>query len=402
MPRNVSAPGSVVRVAGVVGALAIAQSILGGTAFQALPALLRAHGAAPETLALTSVVMWPWAAKFAWAPLVERWRRPGDGRRRDRAIMLSGQALVVTAIVAIAVIGPGSAGLLVAILVLAATACATADIAVDAYAVEQTLTGRRGIATAAQVGGSYAGFVAGGGLLIVLVGIVGWTGGFLLLAALLAALGGAARLVRRPASRAVALARPSLAIAWRNPAVRQGIAFTLVVQAGGRLAQALMPAMLVDAGIGLPGIGSLLAAGAVAGGVTAVTGGCAVVRFGSAPVMRLALLLQAISIGVIASAALWGDTALRIAVIVQSVATALGAVGLYADLMGRAVGDQPGVDFTLFQCADAAGAALLGGAALMLASRIGFDATCAVAAAAPLLAMLAIAPLSRAHLGVPA
>lgn len=147
---GVAAPSSIIRVASVVGALAIAQSIVSGTAFQALPALLRAHGAAPETLALTSLVMCPWAAKFAWAPLVERWRRPGDGRWRDRSIMLAGQATVVAAIVAIGVVGPGSVAWLVAILVTAATASATADIAVDAYAVEQTPTGRRGIATAAQ------------------------------------------------------------------------------------------------------------------------------------------------------------------------------------------------------------------------------------------------------------
>lgn len=48
---GVAAPSSIIRVASVVGALAIAQSIVSGTAFQALPALLRAHGAAPETLA---------------------------------------------------------------------------------------------------------------------------------------------------------------------------------------------------------------------------------------------------------------------------------------------------------------------------------------------------------------
>ncbi|WP_294214245.1 MFS transporter [uncultured Sphingomonas sp.] len=399
---GVAAPSSIMRVASVVGALAIAQSIVSGIAFQALPALLRAHGAAPETLALTSLVMCPWAAKFAWAPLVERWRRPGDGRWRDRSIMLAGQATVVAAIVAIGVVGPGSVAWLVAILVTAATASATADIAVDAYAVEQTPAGRRGIATAAQVGGSYTGFVAGGGVLIVLVGIAGWAKGFLLLATLMVLLSGSALLVRRPVRRVLPPARPSLATAWRNTAVRQGIALTLVVQAGTRLAQALMPAMLVDAGIGLPGIGSLLAVGAVASGVAAVAGGWAVVRFGSTPVICLALSLQVLSIGVIASATVWDDMALRVAVIVQSVATALGTVGLYADLMGRAAGDQPGIDFTIFQCADAAGAVLLGGAALMMASRIGFDTTCMVAATVPLAALLPVTILSHIPRGDPA
>src|SRR5690606_23390418 len=66
--------------------------------------------------------------------------------------------------------------------------------------------------------------------------------------------------------------------------------------------------------------------------------------------------------------------------VIESAIMAAGFVVSYARLMALASPAQPGVDFTLFQCASAVAAAICGMTGAMLASRAGYAVTFACAA----------------------
>ena len=49
----------------------------------AVPAILRSQGVDLRWIGMLSLLYLPWAFKFLWAPLVDRWHLPALGRRRS-------------------------------------------------------------------------------------------------------------------------------------------------------------------------------------------------------------------------------------------------------------------------------------------------------------------------------
>ncbi len=89
----------------------------------------------------------------------------------------------------------------------------------------------------------------------------------------------------------------------------------------------------------------------------------------------------AVSLQMLALAALWAVStteapslvALAVPMAALTVAMAIGFVAMYALLMGASSLRQAGVDFTLFQCADAAVATLGGTSGGLLAAHLGYQ-----------------------------
>src|SRR5262249_10870370 len=120
---------------GLLCALYFSQGLPFGFFTQALPVLLRKQGLSLGEVGLSSLLAMPWALKFAWAPLVDRWFHPGVGRRRSW--ILPTQLLSASVLVACAARPPGPdlrplLGAVFAVNLLAATQ----DIATDGLAVD--------------------------------------------------------------------------------------------------------------------------------------------------------------------------------------------------------------------------------------------------------------------------
>jgi len=384
------------RVLPAIGGIYVAQSIVGGLTFQALPAVLRSGGAALSLIGAVSLLMLPQALKFLWSPFVERWRLPADGTRRSRRIILTGQALAVVLVLAVA--GTTDPVALFALLALAAVVTATLDIACDGFAVEQLPPSARGWGNVMQVGGGYVGMMLGGGLFLVGVARLGWATAAIALAVLLAIATVPLALLREPPGDAAVQARhrPALMHGLTRPLLRRGLLTVAWVQSGLRVAIMLMGPFLIDRGFGLEALGLLTGLGGTAASLLGTLAAAQLIgRFGAGRLLwAVAAVQAALFLGLAVAAHLPGlpQTGLAALALALSFATGAGFVVLYTAMMGWAAGPQPGIDFTLLQCADALVAAVTGLAAGSLAQHLGY-APCFLLAAA--LALTAAAGLAR-------
>lgn len=386
-------------LAAIVGIYA-AQSVVGGLVFQAVPAVLRQQGQELGLIGLVWLLMLPHALKFLWAPPVERWRLRPDGARRSRPIILAGQALTALLLLGLAAGGTDPTRLFL-ILAGATLATATVDIACDAFAVEQLPGRARGWGNVMQVGGAYLGVMLGGGLFLVLVARIGFAPAALILALLVGLLVVPLLLTREPPGDAAAQSahRAALGHALRRRGFRRALLCIAVMQIGLRLAHGLLGPFLVDRGFDLETLGLLTGAG----GTIASLAGTLVAAWlaGRRPAPMLlapAVLLQGLVFAGLGAAAFVPDLpreALAALALLLGFGAGAGFVLLYTAMMGWAAGPQPGVDYTLLQCADALMAALAGVLAGALAQRTGYGACFLLAAGLALLAALILPGLAR-------
>lgn len=390
------------RVLPVIAGIYITQSAIGGLTFHGVPAVLRQAGTALELIGLVSLFMLPWALKFLWAPPVERLRVRVDGGRRSRQIVLAGQLVTIGLVAGLALMEPtGAPAALLVVLALAAMITATVDTACDGYAIEQLTPATRNWGNTAQVGGGYLGAMAGGGLFLVLVGWQGWAVAALGLAGLLAVLtlpmASTPEPSRLPTEPGVP--RPSLAGAWGRPAVRWGLAVILVYQAGLRLSQGMIPPFLVDSGFDLQLIGSASGVGGtLASLVGTVLAGLAIRRRNPETALGPAVLAQFLVLLGFVLAALSGamsEEALVGLLLLKGFITGASFVVLYTAMMGWASLRQAGVDFALFQCADAGMAAIAGLGGGVLAGSLGYDACFGLSAGLALVAWIGLPTILR-------
>ncbi|WP_054484545.1 MFS transporter, partial [Achromobacter xylosoxidans] len=265
---------------------------------------------------------------------------------------------------------------------------ATVDIAGDAFAVEQLAARRRGWGNATQVGSSYVGMFLGAGLFVLLAGSHGWRVAaaamgllVLLLTLPFAGLREPARATDTPPHR------PSLPHALGRSGVRLGLLITVVFQIGSRLGAGMTSPLLLDRGVPLASVGWINGAGAVVAGLAGTLMGALALQRWRAVVAAMALQAAALilfvagvaapGLGLPAASPGW----LVALTLFKATTAATGFVTLYAFLMGLASPAQAGVDFTLFQCADALVAMVGGVAAGWLAQHLGYGACFGIAAA---------------------
>lgn len=385
-----------------------AQSLVGGLTFLGVPAVLRAENVALDRIGLVSLAMLVWALKFLWAAPVDAMRIAAGGRRRSRLVILAGEAVVVLALIAFGLAGRGDFSLLLGLLILMAVASATVDISCDAFLIEQFSNSRRGLANVAQVGGGYLGLIFGSGLFVAASAALGWMAASLLLAVLVIALSLPMAFIREHGTTQRAPSHPpTLLAALRRRQIVIGVVMTIIFEAGGRLTQALTGPFLIDAGLSLTSLGLLNGVGGVGAGLLGTAlGGWLAHRFEPKKAMFGVACLHVASLGsliiviTIAPDKLWLLTGLFV---LESGVMAAGFVVSYARLMAFASPSQPGVDFTLFQCASAIAAALCGMGGGLLASRVGYApvfgiATFATACVPGLLLLLEVRLDRRADL----
>ncbi|WP_424934417.1 MFS transporter [Amaricoccus macauensis] len=373
-------------IVGAIGGVYVAQSVLGGFTWTGLPGVLRANGMPLDQIGLVSLIVLPWALKFLWAPRVERFRLPARGRNRSGEIVMLGVGLVVASLLAVGLVGPSPVLLVLALLFVAAFATATVDIACDGFAVSALQGTNYGSGNAAQVGGAYLGSAIGGGLFLVLADHYGWLAGTWSMAAIIVVICIPFVLVARQGPVEERSHVPSLRAALARRQVRLGLGIAAIYVIAQKTAMGMIGPLFVDLGYSLSTLGLLSGAASLTLGLGgALAGGAIVRRFGSRPVLVAAIAAQG---GLLALVATSIATPLvepgliaPMIVLTSPAVMALGFVALYAQFMRWSDPAQGGVDFTLFQCMDAAISMVAGILAGLVAESLGYGVFFLVAAA---------------------
>jgi MFS family permease len=131
--------------------------------------------------ALMGLMLLPWTLKFLWAPMVDRVRFHTRAHRKSWIIPL--QILGAGLLVVVAFLEPESQLMAICLFfLLYSFFCATQDIAVDGLAVIVLNKREHGAGNSMQMGGYYLGELLGGAVLLILLGLYGWTVAILTLA----------------------------------------------------------------------------------------------------------------------------------------------------------------------------------------------------------------------------
>ena len=269
--------------------------LTGGT----LEAWLASESVDVRTIGLMSLVGLPYAFKFLWAPLLDRFDLP-LGRRRGW--IAASQLAVAVALVAMAATGANhdiarTAALGVVVAILSATHIA----AIDAYRTDVLAFAERGAGAASYLIGFRVGGVCAGGLALVLASYASFSLVYLALAAMLTA-SVAATLVapipppppRTPHSWREAVAG-AVADYMRRSGAARALLLVLTYRVGEALAGVMITPMLIAKGYSLATIGwASKAVGVTSAVVGGVIGGVVVARW----YLRSAMLL----FGVLATA----------------------------------------------------------------------------------------------------
>lgn len=167
----------------LLGVLYFAQGLPFGFQSKALPVLLREGGASLTAISFASALSLPWLLKWLWAPLVDRFGSERFGRRKSWIVPL--QALLALACVGAALGARSeSLGSVLVMVGLMNLLAATQDIATDGLAVDALSPRELGLGNAGQVVGYKLGMLTSGGLLVALVGDLGFQAVFLAMGAL--------------------------------------------------------------------------------------------------------------------------------------------------------------------------------------------------------------------------
>lgn len=280
---------------GLLTSLYFSQGLPFGFFTQALPVLLRQRGVDLGTIGLTSLLALPWALKFLWAPFMDRL-----ATRRTPILIL--QVLVAGTAMALSALDPSrSLWVLVGAVLICNLLAATQDVATDGLAVALLDRDERGWGNGVQVAGYRVGMILGGGALLVVFNELGWHGTFLMMAGLLLVATLPVALFREPARAHVP--RPAAPLAplldwFRRPGAWTWLGLLFAVKAGDAFASGMVRPFMVDAGLQLRDVGTVLGlGGSIAGLVGALVGGAVAGRIGRRPALQLFAVLQAAAVG---------------------------------------------------------------------------------------------------------
>lgn len=269
---------------GLLGTLYFSQGLPFGFFTQALPVLMRDQGYSLGEIGLSSLLAAPWAIKFLWAPLVDRYGSPAFGRRKSWIIPL--QLASATVLFALGWQQPATTlrALFYAVFIVNLLS-ATQDIATDGLAVERLSSEERGLANGLQVAGYRLGMIIGGGLLLIIYKYLGWQLTFTSMALMILAASLPALLMREyPSNPPVSTesAAPSLLFGrdhfLRQPGALRVLAVIVTFKLGDAFAVGMIRPFLKDLGLTLADIGWLLGTVGFMGGLLGALAGGAMVN----------------------------------------------------------------------------------------------------------------------------
>ncbi len=346
----------------VLACLYFAQGLPFGLLAKALPALARDAGMENTLIGLLALPAAPWALKFLWAPWIDRL---GAGKAHHRKRWIIGCQLAAAAVL-VFVASLDSARLfgdrwwlLLLLLTLLNSICATQDIATDGLATRLLALSDRGIGNSIQVMGYKSGLILGGASILMLADSLGWEATLLLAASLLVFLLLPLLLWREPTEDSPAqsvVQRPNWHWWWHTLLSlfrRPHMVLWLLVLAGYRTGEDfgvhMVKPWLVDSGWSLGAIGQLELTEGLIGLLSAALCGWWL-RYASRYYMLLFGAVFQVGIlvgwaGLVSYPAAHGVIWLQ--VVLQGVMEGVAAVALMTIMMDQCRPGTEGADFTL-------------------------------------------------------
>ncbi len=363
-----------------------------------LTAWLYVSGVSIEAVGLFALVSLPYNFKFAWAPVLDRFRLPWLTRRRGWIL-----AAQLGLVAAIGVMGTLDAATMTAQLALmaivVASLSASQDIVVDAYRSDVLGDNERGRGSAAYVAGyRVALIVTGSGALMISpyvgFGVAYWLVAALMLGGILATLKAPpAPRAKPPESMARAIVDP-LRELFRRRSALLALAIVLTYKLGDTVAEHMITAFLLDSGYSELDIGLWKQAmGMGATIVGAVVGGVMIDRIGVTRGLLLFGLLQALAnLGYMAIALAGKSHALLIVAIgVDNLCNGLGTAALMAFLLALCNKRFSATQYALLTSASSILGRSMGAGAGYVATAVGWTGFFAISMAAAVPALLMIA-----------
>lgn len=211
----------------------------------AMPSILRSQGVDLRWIGMLSLLYLPWACKFLWAPLIDRYYLPALGRRRTWLWLT--QIALATGVLVLAFTGLDY-GLFPFVLIglWISTWAATQDIAIDGYTVESLAASDHRLGSMAQSIGVALGSMIGGAGILLLYQLYGWRSALLSLAVLTALTMMAVTWINERPQTSPTSERPSFANTFRRREIRWALLLILLYRLVEAPAMAMLTPLLVD------------------------------------------------------------------------------------------------------------------------------------------------------------
>ena len=146
-----------------------------------LQAWMTDEGVDLAVIGIFSLVGLPYALKFLWAPLMDRWVPPYLGRRRGWTLLT--QILLVGSIFLLGMANPAAnPGLLALMAVLVTFFSASQDIVLDAYRRELLVDEELGLGSSVYINGYRIAMLASGGGALFLADVLPWSAVYAIMA----------------------------------------------------------------------------------------------------------------------------------------------------------------------------------------------------------------------------
>ncbi|MCB1052946.1 MAG: MFS transporter, partial [Acidobacteria bacterium] len=223
-----------------------------------LPYVMRDQGASLVGIGLAHLLSLPWALKFLWAPLLDRYGSARLGHRRGWILLLQASSALV--LLCLAWMGEVSLKALLWGFVLTNLLAATQDIASDGLAVLVLNSEERGVGNGIQVAAYRLGMIGGGGLILLLLPHWGQARIFLAVALMILAASIPVFFCREPV---VAISKDTnwlgdLREALVRPGILRWLAVLVLLKFGDEMTSAMLVPFLKDQGLSIDQVGTLI------------------------------------------------------------------------------------------------------------------------------------------------
>ncbi|MCU4395322.1 MFS transporter [Acinetobacter parvus] len=322
----------------------------------ALPAILRHQGVDLRWIGMLSLLYIPWAFKFFWAPLIDRFYFKKLGKRKTW--LLFTQIALVLGVVALALTQfDYGLGVFVIVGLWISTFAATQDIAIDGYTVETFSESEYRLGSMAQSIGVALGSMVGGAATLWLYELYGWQTALISLAAMTALTMLAIFQIKEKSNvEKISKQPPSLIRAFKRPEMLWALALIVCYRIVEAPAMAMLNPMLIDQKWSLSQIGVLMSViGAGIGLLAAVSAAFLLKKIAATQLLIWAgwarsLVYALLSVAVLLSWLNQWHLLLGGFVIVILAIRYIAMTALYAHFMQTSSKEQAGTDFTILVC----------------------------------------------------
>lgn len=360
----------------------------------ALPTILRHQGVDLRWIGMLSLLYIPWAFKFFWAPLLDRFYLKSLGKRKTW--LLFTQIALVLGVVALA-LTQFDYGLSVFVIVglWISTFAATQDIAIDGYTVETFSESEYRLGSMAQSIGVALGSMVGGAGTLWLYQLYDWQTALIALAAMTAfTMLAIFQIKERSNTEKIAKQAPSLIRAFKRPEMLWALALIVCYRVVEAPAMAMLNPMLIDQKWSLAHIGVLMSVvGAGVGLLAAVSAAFLLKKLAATQLLIWAGWARTLIYALLGAAVLlsWFDQwqmLLGVFVVVILAIRYVAMTALYAHFMQTSSKEQAGTDFTILVCFELLVYFIGGAMSGFLAKAFGYGNFYLILAAASVLSIL--------------